>query len=377
MTDQRQFTNCHVHLFTNRHLHDHLLPASALKLLRPKLPAWIVRNLLHLVVPWAKNDFLSRLAAFAKIGGLSSQREIFEHVASAYPDNTRFVALSLDTEFVRGTYEPAPIPYEQQLGELLDLKSRFPDRLLPFVCADPRRAGLLDLVTEALDNGFDGVKLYPALGYWPFDERLDPIYALCVERDVPVLTHCTRGGVYRRHKIRPEERRHPLTGAELPERSLKKFTDHYTDPANYRPVFERHPDLRLCLAHYGGNDEWDAWLKTPWLPSDLLPGSAEDYDGPLRPSKTSWLSKINDLMRRHRGAYADLSFTIADPRFFSLAKVLIETPELGDRILFGSDYYMVRKEKPERAFFVDFRAFLDTETFNRIAVDNPRRFLGR
>lgn len=370
------YYNCHAHIFTGRHLNDRLLSGRALQILRHKVPSWIVRNALDALVPWKKEDRLGRLAAFAGIGNRESQTEVFRELASAYPDNFRFVVLSLDTDYVRGRHDPAPIPFPQQIDELARLRDLYPERCLPFVCADPRRPGVLDLVGRALDQGFAGVKIYPALGYWPFDERLDPVYALCAERGVPVLTHCSRGGVRRRHGIRDEERVHPRTGARLEERSLADFTDHYTDPANYRPVFEKHPELRLCLAHYGGDDEWRKWLADPWLPTDLLPvDSEEEYDGPLRPKSPSWLSTINDLIRRFPDrAFTDLSYTVADRDFFSLAKILIETRSLGDHILFGSDYYMVRMEKKERAFYIDFRAHIGEDAFRRIAVENPKRF---
>jgi uncharacterized protein len=66
-------------------------------------------------------------------------------------------------------------------------------RLLPFVRLD-LTAQPLDEARRCLDLGARGIKLHPrAQAFALSDERLQPIFALAVERDVPILIHGGRG----------------------------------------------------------------------------------------------------------------------------------------------------------------------------------------
>ena len=68
---------------------------------------------------------------------------------------------------------------ERQAWELMDLRKRHPDCVFPFFAVDPRRIGILEMVTKGRHflpgeaplvgkNGpFFGIKLYPRLGYLP------------------------------------------------------------------------------------------------------------------------------------------------------------------------------------------------------------------
>jgi uncharacterized protein len=66
-------------------------------------------------------------------------------------------------------------------------------RLVPFVRLD-LTAQPLDEARRALDLGAKGIKLHPrAQAFAMNDERLGPIFALAVERSVPILIHGGRG----------------------------------------------------------------------------------------------------------------------------------------------------------------------------------------
>ena len=197
------------------------------------------------------------------------------------------------------------------------------------------------------------------LGFYPFDEGLRPVYEYAQENGVPVLAHCSRGGVFFKGRIEPDMRRHPKTGEIFTERKKKKFTDHYSDPRNYVHVLEEFPELKICLAHYGGEKEWRRYLRDPW-PSERA---------------ESWLSVISELISEHPNVYTDLAFTGYDPKFWPLIKVLVSTQKIGDRILFGSDFYMVRVKGKERIFSVGLRAAIGEPEFQRIAETNPQSFL--
>jgi predicted TIM-barrel fold metal-dependent hydrolase len=71
--------------------------------------------------------------------------------------------------------------------------SRSDGRLQAFVRLDLTN-GPLDEARRALDLGARGIKLHPrAQAFALNDERLDPVFALAVERSVPILIHGGRG----------------------------------------------------------------------------------------------------------------------------------------------------------------------------------------
>jgi len=101
--------------------------------------------------------------------------------------------------------------------------------LLPFPTTHPgvlsARESAAHLAELADEGGARGLKLHPiGLRTYPDDPALEPTLAACSERGLPVLCHCG-----------PD--RH---GAG------------WSLPAAFVPVLERHPRLRLVLAHLGG-----------------------------------------------------------------------------------------------------------------------------
>jgi len=93
------------------------------------------------------------------------------------------------------------------------------DRIVPFVRLDLDQ----DPIEEAnrcLDLGAGGIKLHPrAQGFSLGDERLDTVFALAVERGVPILIHGGRG--------------------------LPPIGDHLAS------LVDRYADVRLIIAHAG------------------------------------------------------------------------------------------------------------------------------
>ncbi len=86
--------------------------------------------------------------------------------------------------------EPAfTVPNDRTLAHA----ERSEGKLLPFVRLD-LTAQPLDEAHRCLDLGARGIKLHPrAQAFALSDERLQPIFALAVERDVPILIHGGRG----------------------------------------------------------------------------------------------------------------------------------------------------------------------------------------
>ena len=81
---------------------------------------------------------------------------------------------------------------------------------------------------------------------------------------------------------------------------------------------------------------------------------------------------------RYPNLYADISYTIFNfKENATLLSALLEEERIGGRILFGSDYYMVKNETySEKRLSIDLRSILGEDKFWRIANTNPQKFLG-
>jgi predicted TIM-barrel fold metal-dependent hydrolase len=286
-----------------------------------------------------------------------------------YPRGTRFGLLAMDFDFMGAG--KAEYDYLEQLKGLEDIARDYAGAAFPFVALDPRREGLAELAIDCVERrGFQGFKIYPPFGYFPFDEALDPLLAYAEERGLPVITHCSFGSplTYWRGPITAAMRVHPKTGERLLGRRGREFASNWSAPANYRYVLERHPRLRLCLGHMGGAVEWRNFLYTSW------PGKSVQEPPPA--GAGTWLETVIELMREYEGVYADIAYTAYDPVLLPLLKVLLADERLASRILFGSDSYMLQMDAGEREFSIRLRGYLGEKLFRKIADENPRSWLG-
>lgn len=278
-------------------------------------------------------DILAFLALALKpsIGAVTD--ELMEDLG---PDDVA-VALSLDV--TRGGDEDAE-HFAAQLAETSEQVLRYPGRILPFVAVNGRRNGFLPIVERALNSqGFVGVKLYPSLGYSVDTPAMRDLYAYCEQRGVPLLMHCN--GVGFREK----------PGAE-----------QYCDPNHWKPILRDFPNLVICFAHFGGGE----YFTGADIPAD------------------SWADRILNLMDEFENVYADISYHSDQMRggereknYFRNLKRLLAHPTYKSRILFGTDFWLIRmilREKNYWDYFVD--RLGDGELFTRIAEANPAAFLG-
>lgn len=360
-----EIVNCHIHTFTHEHVPDGFVNPVLAYLLRI---GWLRRRLLKFVhrTDRGRRLRIARLAEVLEVSHKKSQQEVFETVAGFYPENTRFVVLPMDMELIgRGKVKRSIAEQHDDLRKLRSLYSG----VLPFAAADPRREDVFDTTKRRLEQeGFCGIKLYPPLGYHPNDRALWPLYAYAEEHDVPVVTHCSRpAGVTYKGKVTERMRTDPVTGDDLGN-DLGELLTRYTDPDAYRPILEKHPRLRICLAHFGGSGDWKQYIDHPWDPA-------------TDPAKMSWLAKIADLLRKgtYPNLWTDISYTVfADDEWVYMLKVLLEDDRIRGRALFGSDFYVVASAKlEERRRAVRVRAVLGEKVFGEIADRNPKAFLGR
>ncbi|MBO0360703.1 amidohydrolase family protein [Hymenobacter sp. BT186] len=378
--------NCHTHVFN--------LDCAPDRFLNGIGRGWFGKagaRLLQLILafPLAKNwtlrlanrfPFARKYAAFLNIGSDLSPLIIFEkHLLPAYPAGTRFVVLPINFDLMgAGT---ATLNQESQLWQLLDLRRRYPNTCLPFVSIDPRRGSAaenLAFLLRWVERGFVGIKLYPGLGFYPFDERLDLVYQYAEAHGLPIMTHCTRGGIFYRGPItddlrspaRPDGLRE-LYGLPYPLRitTVKEtndnFCDFFLDPRAYELVLARFPNLKICLAHYGGSSEIDQSTAAN------LPTTAPE----------NWYESIRWLMMRYPHVYTDVSFTLAEKRLFTrLAADLAADSPFRERILFGTDFFMTTQVKNEAKLAVELMEHLVSEinapdAWWQLANSNPVRYL--
>jgi hypothetical protein len=107
-----------------------------------------------------------------------------------------------------------------------------------------------------------------------------------------------------------------------------------------------------------------------------------DHDGNPKKGKleqiwkfVDWYSIICSLMLQYPNVYADLSYIIHVSEIQPLLKQTLLNPKLNSKVLFGTDFYVVRNHKSEKNLLADIIDYLSEEEFDRIARINPLNYL--
>ena len=175
------------------------------------------------------------------------------------------VILVNDMSLAVGTGEAMNI--EEQHRVFAEAAKKYPDRLIPFAGVDPRRLGALDLFERAVKEwNMKGLKLQPAVGFYPNDQKCYLLYQKCQEFDIPVLIH---------------------TGPEITPMQSK-----YGMPILLDEIAMDFPRLKVIIAHAGG-PYWretieittmkpNFWLDLAWWQTKFLTNPVEYFYKPLR-----------------------------------------------------------------------------------------------
>jgi predicted TIM-barrel fold metal-dependent hydrolase len=133
---------------------------------------------------------------------------------------TMFDSVGISSAFTFCLDEPDRAPaFSAANDRTLAYAREHPDRIVPFVRLDLDERPIEE-ATRCLDLGARGIKLHPrAQGFSLGDDRLDDVFAIAVERDVPILIHGGRG--------------------------LPPIGDHLA------ALVDRFSDVRLIIAHAG------------------------------------------------------------------------------------------------------------------------------
>jgi len=350
--------NCHIHTFTAENvLPNNFFMRGLVKVMRVE---WIRKFLLFFfgrLILHMNKDTARLTGRFFARGAFENQQKIFEYVQKQYPDNTRFIALPLDFEYM-GIGTPI-LPYESQLKELAKLRDTYNDILIPFCAVDPRRPNVVkEFKRWHKEYKIRGLKIYPNLGFYPDNPILMEVYEYCEKNHLPVMAHCSPGGI-RKIGLSVEEAR------------------DFANPANYKKVLEQFPSLHVCLAHFGGSEEWERHL------AGGTPRTGKD---------ATWLTIIMDMLRekkensntkKYPNLYTDVSYTLFTEmpayrpfNYINFLNVLLEDPAIREHVIFGTDYYMVEREKvSEMEVSIGMRAHLGQNLYFQIAHYNTRRYL--
>ena len=353
--------NVHCHIFTIDYLPRNFIGWYFPTTLASK--KWVAKRLLKLA-----RRFAPRFAGFIYSAKMENQKSVFKELIGYYPKQTKFCPLTVDFDYMNAG--KAKKDYLQQLKDVAQLKEneKYKDKILPFVCADPRRENILDLIKEYIeDHKFTGIKLYPALGFFPDDKRLDGVYEYAEANEIPITTHCIPKN--KNHfRYRPTKEMIDIARTRFEKfynekdgRKAYDFAKYLNHPTNYEYVLKKFPKLKINLAHFGGNEEWDKYLDV----------SDENFK-----DERNWYSLIRKLIaNKDHNVYSDISFTVHDDKLYPLLKNLTKSRGVKDRVLFGSDFYMLQKDYHERRFGLDVRGYLSDDEYWLIAETNPKEFL--
>jgi hypothetical protein len=277
----------------------------------------------------------------------------------------------------------------KQLFETRKAVKANPFRILPMYHYDPRRWNYskttpvdpnyqtgpwhhpLDKVVSKTKRGiYIGIKMYPSLGYKPLDNRLPYMhdakdggcfYARCMNENIPILTHCSLGGMTTHEMKNYIELDKPSVSNEDKSNAVNYFYDSYVHPHAWRQVLNKFPNLKLCLAHFGGN---------------LFPQGLDN----------DWIKEIIDLIHDYSNVYTDISCWNLDKNKDIFIDLLSQKKYnyLKDRILFGTDWYMTLlalNGKGHSSFCNEFFELFNKtlggmESWIRLTFLNPFEFYG-
>lgn len=165
--------------------------------------------------------------------------------------------------------------------DVADYVALHPERLIGFLSIDPTQAGWQDEIYDGHQRlGLRGIKLLPMYaGFFPYDERLDPLWLYASKHQLPVLLH---------------------TGTTF----VSQAPLEYTLPRHIDVVARRFPDVNIIMAHLG-----------------------HPYEG-----------ECIAVIRKHANVYADISALHYRPFQFYHSLMLVQEYGVWHKLLFGTDY---------------------------------------
>lgn len=317
---------------------------------------------------------IKEVIAILKSGEMRFVYDYFEkHAIHNYCPGKELISIQLGMDLESGWKGSLLKGFKEQANELLNLSTDVP--ILPYFPIHPERTKiklnkeknnepyefneLYDLFIHYFKAGnptFFGIKCYPSLGYHPASMALAPIFHVCQEANIPVLTHC--GGEIIstfETEIKTDVFGTPLT---INNGSRKGNAAQLNHPLNWEPVLKEFSNLRLNLAHFGSNS---AWLESETAPHPKV-------------------ATILRFMDTYPHVYSDFSFNLSDKKSTRIFRKYLASDDLKyskikEHTMYGTDFWVV---VPQSNLKKDQKAFLKlTEGFqDKLLVENVMNYLG-
>lgn len=164
---------------------------------------------------------------------------------------------------------------------IADYVAKHPDTLIGFLSVDPTQDGWEREMRDGHETlGLRGIKLLPMYaGFFPHDDRLDPLWKYATEKQIPVLLH---------------------TGTTF----VAQAPLECTLPRHIDSVAIKFPDVKIIMAHLG-----------------------HPYEG-----------ECVATIRKHPNVYADVSALHYRPFQLYHSLMLVQEYGVWSKVLFGTDY---------------------------------------
>ncbi len=199
--------------------------------------------------------------------------------------------------------------------------AKYPDKIVGFAYADPRRADCMELLRHAIEDlGLKGVKFGPIYNGVPLsDPRLDPVYQYCQRNNIPLTMHM--GTTFARNA--------PVDLGRA---------------IHVEPVALRYPDLTMILAHMGH----------PWFEDCIA------------------------VVRKQPNVYCEVSALFYRPWQYYNILMSAQEYRITDKIFFGTDFPFSKvRELVDGLYGINDQlegtnlSRVSRETMDRIVSSNP------
>lgn len=241
---------------------------------------------------------------------------------------THAVVLMLDLETCGVSETPWNV-LEDRYGKLFQESN---GRLLPFYFVDPRRKNVFEEMKKAFysdDKNFFGIKMYPPLGYSPdhessfnsydVNETLKKVYEWAGETQVPILTHCSAGGIR----------------GDIPEETAKKLAN----PDSWFNPIMQFEKTKFVFGHFGGNSQFMDYFVAQHTGEKVKNGTA----------------RICAYMQEREGVFGDISFANGAidnrDRFKIAINEAFDDPFVSTQIVIGSDFPLTIPQYTDDEFY--------------------------
>ena len=262
-------------------------------------------------------------------------RNVHEYIASLHRPADAFgvdVVLDAMVDFDYWLDCPPRSPHDQQIAlhaMLADIHGGF---LRPLVAYNPwtdieQNGASLTRVKGACAKTFVGAKIYPAMGFFPagnattsvktskrrpdltkLDDALKAFFAVCADKRIPVLAHGE-------HRNGRDDAHDAFGGPEGWTRLFERF-----DQEPKKPV--------VSIGHFGGVRPAPAWTRAF---AELM----------NRPSAASLYADLGYWDRLTCAPRPDRDCTVARDQLKAALAIGVGTGTAADRVMFGTDWYMV------------------------------------